>query len=227
MLRSILFTVMFTLAALSHAEESFYNRVDFQTEASIEVSNDLLTAQMNIEVSDPSPTRVAQRLNDTLNHALNKAANFPTVKSRSGNHNTYPIYSKDNHLDGWRGKAQLVLESRDFKAAGELIGILQQHMQLGGVQFSIASETRKALEESLVKDALAAFQKRAEVIRATLSGSAYKIVHININHRGNRPQPLMGRQIMAMSSEVSAPEFAGGDSNLTVQVAGTIEIVPE
>ncbi len=227
MLRSILFTVMLALAALSHAEESFYNRVDFQTEASIEVSNDLLTAQINIEVSDPSPTRVAQRLNDTLNMALKKSADFPTVKSRTGNHNTHPIYGKDNKLNGWRGKAQLILESRDFKAAGELIGLLQQDMQLGGVQFSIAADTRKALEESLVKDALAAFQKRADVIRASLNGSDYKIVRININHRGHRPQPLRGRQIMAMSSEVSAPEFSGGDSKLTVQVSGTIEIVPK
>ena len=187
----------------------------------------MLTAQMNIEVSDPSPTRVAQRINNTLNHALEQAADFASVKSSSGSHSTYPIYGKDNQLEGWRGRAQLSLESRDFKAAGELIGILQKHMQLGGVQFSIASETRKSLEESLVKDALAAFQKRADVIRATLNGSAYKIVHINVNHRGNHPQPFRGRQIMAMSAEVSAPEFSGGDSNLTVQVSGTIEIMPK
>lgn len=214
----------FSLSAV--AENEPYNRVDFNSEAAREVANDLLQATMSVEVSDRSPARVAQMLNTTLNDALKKAAAFTTVKASSGGHSTYPIYGKSNHLDGWRGTAQIRLESRDFKAAGELIGQLQESMQLSGVSFTVAPDTRRQLENSLISEALAAFKKRAETIRESLGGSGYRIVHIGINQGGYYPQPMMDRGVMTMKAAVAAPEFSGGDSNMTMQVSGTIEIIP-
>ncbi len=224
MLRSILLSVLLAIAGTVHAEESHYNRVDFSTEAAREVGNDLLQAQMRVEVSDQSPAQIAKLLNTALNDAMKKAAAFPAVKAASGNHTTYPIYGKNNRLDGWRGSAQIHLESRDFKAAGELIGELQTSMQLAGVSFTVAPETRRKIEDELVGEALAAFRKRAEAIRESLGGRDYKIVHVAINNGGYQPQPQLDR-MFATKAESAAPQFSGGDSALTVQISGTIEMI--
>lgn len=224
--RTLLLAVLLILASTVHAaEEPQYNRVDFNTEATREVGNDLLQAQMRLEVSDQSPARVAQLLNTTINAALDKAAAFPAVKAASGNYTTYPIYGKNNRLDGWRGNAQIRLESRDFKTAGELIGELQTSMQLAGVSFTVAPETRRRLEDELVGEGLAAFRKRAEAIRESLGGSGYKIVHVGINSGGYHPQPLMDGMIAMKALATPAPEFSGGDSDLTMQISGTIEVI--
>lgn len=225
--RILLLAALLCLAVPALAsEEPQYNRIDFSTEAAREINNDLLQAQMSVEFSDRSPAQVAQRLNTTLNEALRKAAAYTAVKASSGNHLTYPIYGKNNRLDGWRGSAQLRLESRDFKAAGELIGQLQESLQLAGVSFTVAPETRRKMEEELVTEGLAAFRKRAETIRAAMNGSGYRLVHLSINSGGYRPQPLLDNMVaMKAESAVAAPVFAGGDSELTVRINGSIEII--
>lgn len=224
--RTLLLAALLVLTSTAYAaEEPQYNRVDFSTEALREVGNDLLQAQMRLEVTDQSPARVAQLLNTTVNEALKKAAAFPAVKAASGNYTTYPIYGKNNRLDGWRGNAQIRLESRDFKAAGELIGELQTSMQLAGVSFTVAPETRRKLEDELVGEGLAAFRKRAEAIRESLGGSGYKIIHVGINSGGYHPQPRMAGMTAMKAMEASAPEFSGGESDLTMQISGSIEII--
>jgi predicted secreted protein len=58
-----------------------------------------------------------------------------------------------------------------------------------------------------------------------MGAKSYKIVHISIN-QGGTPQPYPMAAMMrgaALTDAVTTPEFAGGDSRLTVQINGTIE----
>lgn len=210
-----------------HAESDAYNRVDFQVESSREVANDLLIASMNVEIQDRQPARVAQQLNATINDALKRSATFDSIKVSSGNQNTYPVYDKNNHVDSWRGHAEIRLESRDFKAAGELIMLLQQSMQLDSIQFSIAPDTRAKTEKELIAEALKTFQNRAEGIRSVMGASTYKNVRLSINNGGGLPMltpKAMMRTAMAIDAAAPAPEFAAGDSRMTVQINGLIEL---
>lgn len=206
------------------AENEPYNRVDLQVEVGREIPNDLLVAQLSVELQDKSPAQLAHHINSALNAALKKAANYPAVKTSSGTQSTYPVYGKNNRLESWRGNARLRLESRDFKAASELIAQLQNTLQLAGVTFAVAPDTRQQAENTLVSEAIYAFDKRADAVRAALNGEGYKFVHLNINSSGNNfPQPMLTR--MAVAEAVAPTEFAGGDSRVTVQVSGTIEIL--
>jgi predicted secreted protein len=101
---------------------------------------------------------------------------------------------------------------------------LQSSMQLGGVQFSISPAARAQREDELITEAIKAFQSRADAIRSAMGAKAYKTVHFSINHGMSpyRPMPLMREA--KFSSAMSAPEFAGGDSRMTIQISGTIEM---
>lgn len=223
MLRIALLFSLLSVNLLAHADSDTYNRVDFQVEAAREVANDLLVTTMSVEVQDKQPARVAQQLNTALNDALKKAAVFGAVKTRSGNQNTYPVYGKNNQIDAWRGHGEIRLESRDFKAAGELIMQLQATMQLGGVQFTVAPDTRAQAENALIADAIKAFRTRADAIRAMLGARSYKTVHFTVNS-GDMPRPYPMAMMRGADAAIPAPEFAGGDSRLTVQINGTIEM---
>jgi predicted secreted protein len=212
----------FTLSA--RAETENYNRVDFQVEASREIANDLLTATLSAEIQDKQPARVAQQLNSILNDALRQSAAFSGVKVSSGNQRTYPVYGKNNQISGWRGQGEIRLESRDFKAAGELIMLLQTAMQLGNVQFSISTETRSLAENTLITEAIKAFQLRSEAIRTATGAKSYKTVHFSINQNGMPQHFPVALMRASADSAIPAPEFAAGDSRLTVQINGTIEL---
>ena len=225
MLRIILLYSLLSFNLLANAEAEHYNRVDFQVEAGREIANDLLVTILSVEIQDKLPARVDQQINTVLNEALRKASGFNTVKTSSGNLRTYPVYGKNNQIDTWRGHGEIHLESRDFKAAGELIMQLQTTMQLGGVQFTIAPDTRAQAENALIAEAIKTFQVRAEAIRAAVGAKSYKIVHFSINSSGMPPPyPMAMMRGAAMAEKViTAPEFTGGESRMTVQINGTIE----
>lgn len=226
MLRIALLFGLLSLPVWAHAESEPYNRVDFQVEAAREVANDLLVAGMSIEVQDKQPARVAQQINTALNDALKKAAAFGNVKVTSGGQNTYPVYGKNNQVDAWRGHADIRLESRDFKAAGELIMQLQSTLQLTGLDFDLAPDTRAQNESDLIAEAIKAFQRRADTIRAAVGARSYKNVHFSISSGMPRPyaKTTMRAAPMAVDAGIPEPEFAGGDTRMAVQVSGTIEL---
>ena len=113
-----------------------YNSVELQAEAQREVQNDLLNAVLFVELNDAIPAALANAVNKSVNEALRIAKEYKTVRVRSGNNQSYPVYAKGNVLQGWRSRAEIRLESRDLEAASALIGKLQASMQLGNLSFS-------------------------------------------------------------------------------------------
>lgn len=223
------------LAAISlgtSAETPVYHRVDFSTEVAREIANDQMNAVMSIELSDRDPGRLAQQMNQVINDALRKAAAYPAVKTSSGNQHTWPVYgstlTSSSKLESWRGRAEIRLESRDFKAAGELIGRLQDKLQLNGVSFSVAPETRRKTEESLTAEAIGAFRAKAESVQTAWNAKGYRLVQMSLGtNGGGMPQPLLMRASKMMDAEaVSAPAFEGGESRLTISASGSIELQP-
>ncbi len=225
MSRLFLLCSLMLLSLSAQADNQTYNRIDFQVEAARTISNDLLSTNMSVEFQDKRPAKVTQQLNAALNAALKKAAMFENVKSSSGSQNTYPVYGSNNEIDAWRGHGEIHIESYDFKAASELIMQLQSSMQLSDVQFGVAPATRAATESDLIGEAIKAFQSRAESIRKAMGAKSYKTVHLSINTSGMQPHYPVAMLRSAVATDATpAPEFASGESRLSVQINGTIEL---
>lgn len=209
------------------AEPPQYNRVSLQASASREVVNDWMQVQMSVEYDAATPAAVTDQINRTLNSALGQAKRFPAVKTSSGWQNTHPVYDKNNRLVNWHGLAQFNLESADFKAMSALIGQLENSMSLTAISFQVSPQTRRVVEDQLTGEALADFRHRADGIRQALGGTGYVLVQLNVGRAGGEPpRPLAMGRAAAMAAQVTPPEFGQGESQLTVQVSGTIEIRP-
>jgi len=214
-------------AALAADPAPRYNTIELQADAQREVANDTLNASLFVELNDANPAALANAINKAANDALRVARDYKGVRVRSGNNQTYPVYAKGNVLQGWRGRAEIRIESRDFEAASGLIGKLQAGMQLGSLSFSVSPEARRQTENELITEAIGAFKARAEIVRGALAGRGYKILHLNLNSGSSVPPPrfAMARALAAGASEVAAPNIEGGVSLVTVTAGGAIEIV--
>jgi predicted secreted protein len=221
-------TSLAAATALAQAPvEPRFNQVDLQAEVSREVQNDLMTATLVAEANDPSAAQVATQLNRITADALKIAAEFKTVKTRSGFTNTFPVYDRAGKLTGWRGRSEVRLESKDVQAMSILIGRLQSSMQLGGVAFTVSPEVRRQVQNELLTEAVAAFRDRADIATKALGGRSYKIRRVSLNTGGfvPGPRPMMAERAMAASaSSVPPPTFEGGTSMVQVNANGTVEV---
>ncbi|MDB5807597.1 MAG: putative periplasmic/secreted protein [Betaproteobacteria bacterium] len=223
------------LAAGMHAAQAAepvqYNVVELQAGADREVANDLISAVLYTEHNDPNAQTVANAVNRALTEGLRVAKDYPAVKARSGNNQTTPVYggssassTRATQLQGWRGRGEIRLESRDFAAAAALIGKLQAGgLQLGGISFGVAPETRKKAEDELIGEAIAAFKSRAELVKGAMGGKGYKIQRISLNTGYSGP-PVPRMMAMAKSADFAPPPVEGGGSTVNVQVNGAVEV---
>ena len=215
-----------TMACAADTAPVRYNTVTLQAEVQREVANDLLNATLYVEVNDASAAAVANIVNKRVNEALRVAKEHKGVRVRSGNNQAYPVYSRTNQLQGWRGRAEIRIESRDFEAASSLIGKLQSGMQLAGMSFSVSPESRRAAEDELAVEAIAAFKARADILRKALGGRGYKLQNVNVasGYNAQPPRFAMARAV-ASSQEVAAPNLEAGVTQITVTANGAIEVV--
>ena len=208
------------------AEEALsYNQIHFQVERSRPVDNDRMQATLNVTGEDGNAARLADQINRNMDWALKTAKAYPKVQSRTASYQTHPVYDKDK-IQRWRATQELLLEGAEFAQLGELIGKLQERLQVAAITFSVSPERRAMVEDELIAKALEAFKQRAELVRKQLSAKSYRIVTVSINQDGVVPIPrpmLRAKGMMEMSS-VAAPAVEAGTSTLSVGVSGIIEL---
>jgi predicted secreted protein len=181
------------------------------------------------EAQNSDPGKLAKQITETMNKAVQQAREVKDVKISQGSRNSYPIYdTKGQKITGWRERAELRLESADFPALSKLTGELLQDLKMGGMDFSIAPATRKASEDELLKDAVAAFKARAQLATEALGGKGYKVVSLNLNSSGY-PRPYLRSAPMAMMAKAAdeaapAPDIEAGTSEVSMSADGLIEV---
>ena len=202
-----------------------YNVIELSASAQREVANDLMTAQLFVEMQDANPAQLANQLNRALAEGVRQAKDYPMIKIRTGNNQTYPVYGRNNQAQGWRGRAELRLETRDFAAGAALLGKLQANLQLAGMQFGVAPETRLKVENELIAEAIGAFRARADIAKTALGGKSYKTQRISITSAGGGQPPRQFMRAAAMAdSSVAAPPVEAGESVVIISANGAVEV---
>jgi predicted secreted protein len=217
-----LLALLCLLSFVAAADEApRFDVVNLQAERAQEVTNDLMRVVLTVREQDSDPAKLAERVNATMGWALEKSRVVKAVKVESGGYRTYPVY-RDGVLDRWRAIQEVFLQSGDFKALGELVGTLQQRLQVHSLAFAVSDVRREEVENALIKEALDAFKTRADLVRTNLGRSGYRIVSLNIGATGGGapPRPLM----RTMAAESAAPAVEAGTTRLAVTVSGQIQL---
>ncbi len=199
--------------------------VDLTAEASRPAANDMVRATVFAEANGNSPADLARRVNQDIAEGLKVIKSKPGISVKSGRQSTFPVYGQGQKIEGWRMHSELVLESRDAAAVSELLGQLQQmRLAVSGVSQLPTPETRRKVEDEATREAIAAFRQRAAVV-AEVFGKPYTIRHLNIQQSGQMPpMPMLRASRAAMAADAAPPPLEAGESLLTTNVSGQIEL---
>ncbi len=211
--------VVFSGCAQTQEREPKFDVMSFEARASREVENDELAAVLAVELHGPDPAALAQAANRRMAEALKLAAAVPAVRARSGNYQTFPRYDRNQRIESWQVSQELRLESADFTAATRLIAKLQDSLVVRSMAVRLSPESRRAAEDALIGEAIAAFRARAELVRAAMKASGYRIRSISIGaSEGPPPRPFEAR---AMAQPVAVEP---GSSQVSVTATGSIQL---
>jgi len=198
--------------------------IELAAEASRPAANDMVRATIYSEASGSNPADLARRVNQEIAEALKVIRDKPAVSVKSGQQSTYPIYGKEQKIESWRMRSELVLESKELATVSELIGKLQQmRLALGSVSQMPSPETRRQVEDETTRDAIRAFQSRAAVAAEQL-GKAWRIRQLNIQQGGGMPLPMMRASRGAMLADAAPAPLEAGESQVTTMINGQIEL---
>ena len=203
-------------------QEQRYNQVRLQAGQTEAVSNDTMHVTLRTFAESRDPADLAEAINRDMEWALQAARSVKGVDVSTGGYQTYPVH-KDIVIKSWRGQQDLILEGRDHKAIGQLVGVLQEKLQVTSMQFTVSHERRRAVENRLIGRALDAFRERAGIVGSNLEAKGYRIVELNINTSSQRPP--VPYQARAVAMEAAAPVVTeAGDSDIRVTIKGTVEL---
>ncbi|MFT3850598.1 MAG: SIMPL domain-containing protein [Propionivibrio sp.] len=198
--------------------------VELSAEASRPAANDQVHAVLSAEAAGAALGDLSKQINALIAEALKVSKSYPAVKVQSGNTSTYPIYSKSGKIESWRMRSEISLESGDTAAMSELLGKLQTSLGVSRIVMQPSPETRKKAENEAMLDAIAAFKARAKVIADAL-GKSYQIKQLSVNTSGRIAEPMFRMAAKsAMSSEAAPMPIEAGESQVTANISGQVEL---
>jgi predicted secreted protein len=199
--------------------------IEFRVDLQKSVANDLGRASAFAETTGADPGEVARKIKAVIADGLATAKAQPGITVKSGATHTYPVYSKGGRtIESWRMRSEIVLESREAAALSAAVGKLQGTLGISNINFAPAPETRRKAEDDATLEAIDAFRAKAERIAATMK-KPYKIRQMSVNGSGNFPQPLPVMRASAMAMDAAPMPVEAGESNVTVNVSGQIELI--
>jgi predicted secreted protein len=206
----------------AHDNEPLFNQVNLQAQSERDVPNDQLTVLLSVEGEGKQAAKIANKINKDMDWALSKTKNHSDIETRTLSYNTYPIYDKRTVI-AWRATQQLELKSTNITELSELVGDLQERLQVKNMNFSPTKKTRERYEDELIEEAMIAFKRRVEIVKKHMDNKNVRIVNIHVNTGGGHSRPIYAEnRMMAMDSK-SAPAVEAGTSKITVTVSGSIQ----
>jgi predicted secreted protein len=225
-LRCSLVCLLLLPVALVYATEDIplFNQVHIDAQVERDVENDQLEVFMLVEAQGNQPDELAARINETMQWALAQGKGKSGIDISTRSYQTYPLY-RDKTIVGWRASQELQLKSVKISELTELVGKLQEKLQVRHMSFSPTRETRVKVENDLISEAMTAFRQRAEIIKGHMDNKNYRIVNIHVNT--GQSGPIMYREAMmstrAVMEDAVAPAVEAGTSKVVVTVSGSVQ----
>ena len=222
-------TIMVLFAAVpivaSAQNQDLQNRINFSVTAEREVANDQHIAVISAEARANDQSNAANQVNEAMTWAAEQARRIPGVWIQPGEYSTRSVTSGSaRRIVAWTVRQNFRLESDNASVLSNALGQIQERVAVAELSQSLAPSTREAIEDELIVEVLARFNRRAELI-ATEMGRDYKLISVSIDSiRGIqaariRPSATYGADATA------APPIETGIQNISVSASGTIELI--
>lgn len=209
--------------ASGHEAETLFNQVHVQAQVERDVPNNEMQTLLVSEHQGKHASDLSRRVNEDIKWAVSIAKKHKDIEVSTRAYQTYPIY-KDSDVVGWRASQEIQLKSQNMAGLSEVIGELQEKLQVRQMQFSASKQTRDEIENELIEEAMQAFKRRAAIIKKHMQDKDYRIVNLHINSNGQRPQLMHAQRARMQTMEMaSVPTVEAGTSMISVTISGSIQ----
>lgn len=218
-----LLTALILISPAIADDDETYNRIQLSAEASSDIENDLLVAELYIEKQSATAAEASNSVNEAIQWGVKTAKAVDGIKVRTLEYRTYPVYQK-TRIDGWRASQAIRLESKDSEKLGELISTLQKKLALRNLGYEVSKAKQEEVKTQLIDEAVTAFRKRASQIAKAFGHDDFKLVQANINTGYNHPPTPVYRGKMMAMAEAAPAAIEAGTSTIQVSVNGSVEL---
>jgi len=160
---------------ISHDDETLFNTVNLQAQAEREIPNDQMIVLLATEHEGSDTAGLAAKINSDMQWALEQIKKYSNVESQTKSYQTYPTYSKQIII-GWRASQQVEIKSENIAALTELVGKVQEKLQVKQMSFNPTRETRVRFENELLEEAMQAFLERVEIVKKHMPVKNHRII---------------------------------------------------
>ena len=195
--------------------------------AASEVVYDQASTILAYDAQGTASAELIDAASRAIDTALKEAKMVKEVSARTGQFTSNPVYGKDQQVTGWRVRAELVLDSSDFKALSALSGKLSSRLAIASVNYSLSTASRKAVEKKLIGEAIAAYREKAQAAALAFGYAGFRVREVAVNSGGG-PQPRAVEQrrflAMAAASEPAPIPIEAGRGTVSVSVTGSVQM---
>jgi len=207
-----------------------HNVLQLSATGSVQVQQDLLVLTLATTREGEEASQVQTQLRQALDAALTQARTFVAageVEVRTGEFGIHPRYGKEGRINGWQGRAELVLSGRDFARITQAAAKVQG-MAISQVAFDLSREARERVEGQAQTQAIEAFKARAQELAQGFGFASYSLREVSVNSHEASPGPrprMMAMQAKGAAFEADAPvPVEAGKSQVVVTVSGSVQL---
>ncbi|GKS95525.1 SIMPL domain-containing protein [Acidovorax sp. SUPP2825] len=206
------------------------NVLQLSATGTVDVQQDLLVLTLATSKEGADAATVQTQLKQALDSALAEAkrsAQPDQMDVRTGAFGMYPRYGKEGKINGWQGRAELILQGRDFSRITTTAGKIQS-MPISQIAFDLSREAREKVEGEAQTKAIEQFKARANELARGFGFSGYTLREVAVNSNemipGPRPRMMaMEAKMSSMSADAPVPVEAG-KAQVVVNVSGAVQL---
>ena len=204
--------------------------VGFSVSASAEVLQDWVSLSLAHQHEAADAAAVQRQLKQVLATALDRTrapAAASQLELSTGALQVSPRYDQAGRMNGWTGRAELILAGRDLAAVSELAGKVPG-MTVAQVRWSLSPALRQQTAEQVQAQAVQRFRAKARALTEQFGFKDYTLREVQVSEDGaGRPvQPMMARAMSASAADGAAVPLEAGRTTVRVSVTGTGQLRP-
>jgi uncharacterized protein len=207
-------------------------------------ANDLAIAVLAVEEQDKDKVAAASRVNQKMKQGLEivKQAD-PQASLKTQGYYTYPVYPDERPVPNgvapkprvptaWRVGQYLQLSTTNLAGLPRTVAAAQRILSLNSLQFGLAPETTKKLDDQRIAATYQKLNERVASIAAAMGRKVSDAVLDTVDFEGSgnyaqqseRAAPMLMRSAKMMdSAEVAEPSFEPGETTLQMHLVGKVK----
>ena len=196
--------------------------------AARQVPRDELVLQLRVEATAKTAGDAQAEINRRMPAALDAAKKVPAVKAETPTMNVFELREKGKP-PVWKATETLQLRSKDFGAALELLGKLEeQGLLVSAMNFDVSREALKSVEDALTAEALKRLRGRADAIAGDMGLAVDHVRSVQIGDAGEPgPRPFEYAMVRQRVAASPPPAAEAGEAPVSVAVSAEIWLMPK